>query len=333
MYTIGIVYNKPRDLTDEEKILDPRSYKQPEIIAKSVEEAFISKGHKVTMIPASLNLLQDVENAGELDVIYNCCTGLNNKNEQANIVAMLELTEIPIVGSNSLAHTTALHKGTAKAVFQAAGVPVTPFQVFNTPNDPLDDDLSYPLFVKPESEGSALGITMDSIVDNEDKLRKRVKYVIDNFNQPALVEGYLSGREFSVGVVGTKNPKTLPIIEVTFPEDSENKIQSVTVKELNDVGRTCPAKVAPKLEKQITDTVLKAYNALDCSEYARVDVKLDDNDIPNIIELNTLPAIERGHSHFEIMAVAAGYTMADLVETLVDEKMESLKDKRYKKVG
>lgn len=333
MYKIGIVYNKPRDLTDEEKELDPRSYKQPEIIAKSVEEAFISKGHDVTMIPASLNLLQDVEEAGEIDVIYNCCTGLNNKSEQANIVAMLELMEIPIVGSDSQAHTTALHKGTAKAVFKSAGVPVTPFQVFNTPEDALHDDLRYPLFVKPDSEGSALGISEKSIVNNEEELRERVKYIIDNFKQPALVEGYLSGREFSVAVLGTENPKTLPITEITFPEDVEAKIQSTEIKADNVVKRVCPANISKKLEKQICKTVLEAYDALDCSEYARVDIKLDDNGNPNVIELNTLPAIEKGYSHFSIMAETAGYTMADLVETLVDEKMNSENEKPYKKVS
>lgn len=327
MYSIGIVYNEARDLTDKELELDPRSYKQAEIIANQVEEALKTFGHDITMIPASLNLLQDIEDAGYLDIIYNCCTGLNNKSEQSNIVAMLELTEIPIVGSPSETHAIALNKSAAKAVFQLADIPVAPFQVFESPDDVLDQDLKYPLFVKPNSEGSALGISMDSIVSNRDELTNQVKYVIDNFDQPALVEKYLVGKEFSVGVLGTKDPKVLPIVEIGFREDSNTTIQSVQVKEDNDVIRTIPADISPSMAEKISDTVLRAYKALNCSEYARVDVKLDENNIPNIIELNSLPAIEKGHSHFYEMAKADGYSFAELVETLVEEKMESVERK------
>lgn len=323
MYRIGLVYNKPRDIRSEEKELDPRSYRQPEIIAKYIEEAFISRGHNVTMIPASLNLLQDIEAAGHLDVIFNSCTGVKSKKEQANIVGMLELLDIPFVGSSLQAHVTALHKGIAKTIFEKEGVPVTPFQIFRTPNDPINEDLDFPLFVKPESEGSAVGITMDSIVDNEGELRQRVKFVVDNFNQPALVEGYLSGREFSVAVIGTKNPRTLPITELKFPEELEENIQSVDVKAENVIERVCPADISPGLEKEISDIVIDAYKALNCTEYVRVDVKLDDNNKPHIIEVNSLPALEPGYAHFPVMAEAAGYSMADLVEILVEEALSN----------
>ena len=323
MYKIGLVYNKPRDINPEEKELDPRSYRQSEIIANHIEEALVSKGHKVTMIPASLNLLQDIEAAGDLDVIFNSCTGINNKKEQANIVGMLELLDIPIVGSSLQTHVTALHKGITKTILEKEGIPVTPFQIFKDPDEPLDGDLNFPLFVKPESEGSAVGITMDSLVNNEEELKERVKFVVDSFNQPALVEGYLSGREFSVAVIGTKNPKTLPITELKFPEDLEENIQSVDVKAENVIERVCPADISPELEKEISDIVIASFKALNCTEYVRVDVKLDENNKPHIIELNSLPALEPGYAHFPVMAEAGGYTMADLVETLVKEALSA----------
>lgn len=323
MYKIGLVYNKPRELSKQEKKLDPRSYRQPEIIALAIEEALINKGHQVVMIPASLNLAQDITDAGNLDVIFNSCTGINSKKEQANIVGLLELVNIPFVGSDLTAQVTALHKGQANAAFEAAGLPITPFQIFNSPDEPINDNLSFPLFVKPESEGSALGVTKDSIVYDENQLKKQIDYVLDNFNQPALVEGYLPGREFSVGILGTEDPQALPITEITFPDEADIQIQTVDIKAKNIVNRICPAKLSPKLEKDISKYAVDAFNALNCSEYARVDVKLDAHDKPHIIELNTMPALEPVNDHFSYMAKAAGYSLGDLAEILVEEAMTS----------
>ncbi|GAA0351048.1 D-alanine--D-alanine ligase [Alkalibacterium iburiense] len=322
MYKIGLVYNKPKEMTEEEKALDPRSYRQNEIIAHDIKEAFESKGHDVTLIPAYTSLLYDIKQVGELDVIFNSAVGINHKNEQANIAGMLELLDIPFVGSGLLPQVISLNKEHAKATFKAAGVPVSPFQVFYSVETPLDSDLSFPLFVKPVREGSAVGITEDSMVNNEEELRAQVNYVLENFNQPALVEGYLSGREFSVAVLGTETPKTLPIMEVIIPEEY-GTTQTVDVKAENVVTRSCPADITDELAEEISKTVLRAYKALGCSEYARVDVKLDDDGIPNVIELNAIPALEAGYAHYPLMAEEAGYDMPTLVEILVKEAIQA----------
>ncbi len=325
MYRIGLVYNEPKELTAADKELDPRSYRQPAIIADYIEEAFITRGHQVKKIPASLDLLQDIKAAGDLDVIFNCCTGINSKREQANIVALLELVDIPFVGSGLTAQATALNKANANAAFTAAGVPITAFQTFFSAEDPLNSDMTYPLFVKPIQEGSALGITADSLVENEAELRSQVDYVIDSFKQPALVEGYLPGREFSVGILGTKEPEVLPVTEVIIPDKYGTDIQTVTVKAENGVKRVCPAEISPQLNAEISSIALQAYNTLQCSELARVDIKLDADEKPNIIEINTMPALEPGFEHYPAMAAAAGYSMSDLVETLVKEAIEAWK--------
>lgn len=320
MYKVGLVYNEPKEITAEEKALDPRSYRQSEIIANQIKEALEAKGHQVAMIPASLNLLQDIENAGELDVIFNSCNGINNKNEQANVVGMLELLDIPFVGSGLKTQVISLNKEYAKAAFRAAGVPVSPFQTFYSEDTPLDDDMEFPLFVKPVREGSAVGVTNDSLVENEEELREQVKNILEDFEQPALVEGYLPGREFSVGVLGTENPQVLPVLEVKVPEeDYGSKIQTVEVKADNAVTREVPADISDDLNEQIKKYVLKAFDAIDASEYARVDVKLDGNGVPNVIELNAVPALEEGYAHYPLMAQEAGFEYGDLIEKLIEE--------------
>ncbi|NLC26837.1 MAG: hypothetical protein GX777_09505 [Fastidiosipila sp.] len=322
MYKVGLVYNEPKKQTGKEKILDPRSYRQPAIIADYVEQAFISRGHRVIKIPATLNLLQDIQAAGKLDVIFNICTGINSKQEQANIFALLELMDIPFVGSSLSAQATALNKASANATFAAAGVPITAFQTFFTEKDPLNSDMKFPMFVKPVHEGSALGITADSLVENEAELRGQVDYVIENFKQPALVEGYLPGREFSVAILGTQDPQVLPITELEIPEKYGTNTQTVEVKAENGVRRICPAKISPKLNDEIAATALQAYKALQCSELARVDIKLDENGKANVIEINTMPALEPGYAHYPLMAEQGGYSLSDLVETLVTEALE-----------
>ena len=126
----------------------------------------------------------------------------------------------------------------------------SPFQTFYSVNAKLDSDLSFPLFVKPVREGSAVGITDKSLVHNEEELREQVAYILENFNQPALVEGYLPGREFSVGVLGTKNPEILPIMEIIIPEEYGNS-QTVDVKAKNVVERSCPADISQELADEI----------------------------------------------------------------------------------
>ena len=322
MYKIGLVYNEPKDITDEEKELDPRSYRQPLIIATNIKNAFETNGHDVTLIPATTNLLYDIKHAGDFDVIFNSAVGINHKEEQANIVGMLELLDIPFVGSGLLAQVVSLNKEHAKATFKAVDVPVSPFQTFYSVDAKLDDDLNFPLFVKPVREGSAVGITEKSLVKNDKELREQVGYILENFNQPALVEGYLPGREFSVGVLGTRNPEILPIMEVIIPEE-HGTTQTVDIKANNLVQRSCPADITAELADDIRLNVLKAYDVLGCSEMARVDVKLDENGVPNIIELNAIPALEEGYAHYPLMAEEAGYDMPALVQKLVEEALDA----------
>lgn len=323
MYKVGLVYTKPKDATAKEKELDPRSYRQSEMIANQIKAGLVDQGHEVTLIPATLNLFQDIEDAGDLDVIFNSSTGINSKKEQANIAGMLELLDIPFVGSSLMTQAISLSKEYAKASFQKAGVSVSPFQLFYSADTPLNADMEFPLFVKPVREGSGVGITNQSLVENEEELRVQAESILEDFKQPALVEGYLPGREFSVAVLGTKNPEVLPILEVKIPEEHELAIQTVDIKADNVVEREVPANIPAKLKEEIEETVLRAYNAIECSEYARVDVKLDADGNPNVIELNPLPALEEGFEHYPLMAEKAGYSLGELAEKLIEEALDA----------
>lgn len=223
-----------------------------------------------------------------------------------------------------------LHKSLAKRIFRTAGVPTNNFQVFFTGDEKLDKSLEFPLIVKPEHEGSSIGITSESVVFDEENLYKRVKYTISEFNQTALVEEFVTGREFTIGILGTTDPQVLPIIEIIYDTKNGEGIQSLEIKALDQVAQQCPANLSKEKTAELEDYALKAFNTLNCSELARIDVRMDQNENPFFIEINTLPGMQPEYSDFPRVAKAAGYDYNQLIEELLQQAIAGLKDKAKK---
>ncbi len=327
MYHVGLVYTKMRQRTDKEEKRDPHGSLQMNETVKAIETALKYNGHKVTLIPASIHMLQDIVDIGDIDVIFNACTGISKKSEQANVVAMLELIDIPFVGSSLSTQIVGLHKSISKRLFRTAGVPTVNFQVFFNVEEKLDESLRFPLIVKPEHEGSSLGITSDSVVFNEESLFERINYTIEEFQQSALVEEFVSGREFTIGVLGTADPKVLPIIEIIYDRDDGGGFQTVEIKAQDQVTQVCPAKLSKEKTEQLENYALSAYNALGCSELARIDVRMDKAENPYFIEINTLPGMQPNYSDFPRVAKAAGYDYNELIQVLLEQAIVGEKDK------
>lgn len=327
MYHVGLVYTKMRQRTDKEEKRDPHGSLQMNETVKAIETALKYNGHKVTLIPASIHMLQDIVDIGDIDVIFNACTGISKKSEQANVVAMLELIDIPFVGSSLSTQIVGLHKSISKRLFRTVGVPTVNFQVFFNVEEKLDESLRFPLIVKPEHEGSSLGITSDSVVFNEESLFERINYTIEEFQQSALVEEFVSGREFTIGVLGTADPKVLPIIEIIYDRDDGGGFQTVEIKAQDQVTQVCPAKLSKEKTEQLENYALSAYNALGCSELARIDVRMDKAENPYFIEINTLPGMQPNYSDFPRVAKAAGYDYNELIQVLLEQAIVGEKDK------
>jgi len=330
MYHVGLVYTKIKEVNKEESKKNPHGAAQMNATVKAIEDALKFNGHKVTLIPASIHMLQDIMDIGGIDVIFNACTGISRKREQANVVAMLELINVPFVGSPLSTQIMGLHKSLAKRLFRTAGVPTTNFQVFFTGDEKLDKSLRFPLIVKPEHEGSSIGITSESIVFNEEDMYKRVKYTISEFHQTALVEEFVTGREFTIGVLGTTDPQVLPIIEIIYDTKNGEGIQSLEIKALDQVAQQCPANLSEEKTEELKEYALRAFNALNCSELARIDVRMDQNENPFFIEINTLPGMQPDYSDFPRVARAAGYDYNQLVEELLQQAIAGAKEKAKK---
>lgn len=184
-----------------------------------IKIALLEYDYKVTTIHADNQLLSRLEKIDKPHLIINLSTGLSDKRSQANIVGLLEMTGIPILGSGLISHVVGLHKEMTKSLLNAHNIRNAHFQLIEDENDPIRADFVYPLIVKPEHEGSGVGLTASSLVEIPKQLKQVIWEKISEHNQVLLVEEFLPGREFTVGVIGNKELEILPIKETIFPED------------------------------------------------------------------------------------------------------------------
>ncbi|NTV23061.1 MAG: D-alanine--D-alanine ligase, partial [Nanoarchaeota archaeon] len=240
---------------------------------------------------------------------------------------------IPYTGSGVLTQAITLDKKRTKEILTHYGIPTARFQLFSSWTEKINPELNYPLFVKPNAEGSSKGIRNDSIVKNEEELRRMLKMLITTYKQPALVEEYLEGREFTVSVLGNSPSKVMPIVEVTFDylPEGVHKFDSYEVKWIWDSPNNpidpviCPAQISKELEKQITTIATKTYKCLGVQDFCRMDIRLNGAGVPNVIELNALPGLMPDpveNSRFPKACFTAGMTYDQIILAIFDAAME-----------
>ncbi len=314
---ICLLYTDYSNQTEKQKELNPNGEKYMLTTRKAIKEALEKNGHQVFLMATAIDMLDKIKDLG-VDIVFNMSSGLNFKREIANVVGMLEMIYIPFKGSSLPTQIKCLHKSLTKSIFKDFGIRTADYQVFKTGDEILREDLSFPLIVKPDSEGNSLGITGDSIAYDKEGLYKRVKYVINEYKEKAIVEDFLPGREFTVGILGNTDPEVLPILEIGFPETNTDMFQSEQVKSEDQIIKTCPAKIDKDLEEEIKEIALKAYKALELEDYSRIDIRLDKEGRPSVIEINSMPMLTPGYSDFPYVANVAGYDYDTLINTMAE---------------
>ncbi|HVO75519.1 MAG TPA: ATP-grasp domain-containing protein, partial [Ignavibacteriaceae bacterium] len=234
------------------------------------------------------------------DIVFNIAEGFNGVSREAQIPSMLDMLGIPYTGSDPLTLTTCLDKARTKEVLSYYRIPNSRFILTNDLNHADNLSLKFPLIVKPVSEGSSKGIFSSSFVRNYEELKNEVERISVEYSQPALIEEFLPGREFTVALLGNGDEtEVLPVIEINYEEFPDNfiPIYSYEAKWIFDTKEnpldvfTCPAKIDHGLENKIKSVALKTYQVLRCKDWSRIDIRLDGKGEPNIIEVNPLPGI------------------------------------------
>jgi D-alanine-D-alanine ligase len=294
-----------------------------EAIAAALREA----GHEVTFLEGDTNLYRRLERE-RFDIAFNICEGHRGESRESHVPAILEMLGIPYTGSKVLCLALTLDKPMAKRILTFHGLPTPQFQVFDDPSEALDPGLGYPLFVKPVGEGTGKGINGDSVVRDESQLRRQLRWLIETYGQPALVEEYIEGREITVGLLGNRQLRVLPPLEVdlsTCPPE-EHGIYTARIKsELPHLPRyLCPAVLTHAQVEELSRLAVGAFRALGCLDVARVDFKLDAHrgDRPYILEVNPLPGLSPGVSDLVFEAEAEGMSHADLINAILDAALE-----------
>ncbi|MBS7634309.1 ATP-grasp domain-containing protein [Candidatus Bathyarchaeota archaeon] len=253
------------------------------------------------------------------DVVVNLCEGFRgNSHLEMHVPAMLEILGIPYTGAGPLALGLCQDKGLAKDVLRAHNVPTPKYQIMKEFGH-LMSNLKFPLFVKPLKEDASIGISKRSFVRDVEELKAQVDYVNKVYGQPALVEEYIDGRELNVSVLGDDDPLVLPISEIIFDFQEGPKIvdyASKWLKESEEYARTkpvCPADLDDEVRGLVEDVALKAYRALRCRDYARVDIRLESRTkIPFVLEVNPNPDISP-EAGFNRSLKAANITFEDFI--------------------
>lgn len=311
---IGLTFNLKR--VDAKETGDDREaeYDSPDTIA-AIKGAIASFGHDVIELEATPELPLILPAAG-VDVVFNIAEGIKGRNREAQIPAMLELLDIPYTGSDSAALSLALDKALAKRIVQQAGVATPEFAVLHTGKERLPKGLSFPLIVKPLAEGSSKGVVGASVAEDEAHLREIAREIIGKYQQPALVETFLEGREFTVAMLGERRPKVLPPMEIVFLKGGrQDRVYSFQHKLAwtNEIRYDAPAKIDAPMLRELERAARLCFQALGCRDVARIDLRLDHAGRVHFLECNPLPGLTPEWSDLCMIAKSAGMDYRTLI--------------------
>jgi len=281
-----------------------------------LEKAIESLGHQVCRIGNVYRLVRFIAEGGSVDIVFNMAEGLWGRSREAQVPAILEAYRIPYTGSDPLTLALCLDKDLVKRIWQHAGLPTPGFFVVSDRAElaqARERLPGFPLFVKPVREGSSKGISPESVVESEDKLAERVEWVLTTYQQPALVEEFLPGREFSVGILGNgPEAQVLDVCEIR--EDSPYGISGFKEKQICPPaeGTYIPVEPGP-LKDELSDLALRAYLAVGCKDLGRVDFRLDKDGNPQVLELNPIVGLHPKNCLMPFIAAQAGISYEELI--------------------
>jgi D-alanine-D-alanine ligase len=315
---VAIIYNKNVSKVINIFGMQNREMYNPAVV-KKVAACLEDGGHNVGIIDGDMQVIENLQDfmprvvdGEKMGMVFNMAYGIQGESRYTHIPAMLEMLGIPYVGSSPAGHALALDKVITKMILQQHNLPTPKFWVFST--DKFEDKgVDFPVIVKPKMESVSFGLR---IVNNYDELREAVDYIISEFRQPALVEQFIAGREFAVGLLGNNPVEAFPILEIDL-ENDPNAIQTYEHKSANPKKKICPAPLSPVQAEEMIKLSIDAFNALQLKDFARVDFRMDQHGRVYILELNSMASLGPTGS-YPTAAAVAGYDYKALVNKMLD---------------
>lgn len=332
---VGVFWRKFRNVEQQMRITPDKVYDDAYEEAYHHYSALKSAGFDVCLIEWKRDPRKTLEEIKKkkVDIIFNASS--------LREIAFLETFGIPYVGSGI--DLVPLNKGQRKEIVAYNKLPTPKFVIADDPDNIPKIDLNYPLFVKPIKGRGSAGISEENIIYQPEQLPKVVRKITEKIGQKALIEEFIEGREVTVGIIGYKEPKVLPIVEIEYNSAKTNTFEH---KMYDNEIIHCPAQFTKEEEKRIKDVALNIYRALNAKDYSRIDMIVDRNATPYFLEINTFAGLtmdskkdENGnvkvhHGYMGYAAKAAGMTSAEFIGSILESAIEryGLRDKESKKL-
>jgi D-alanine-D-alanine ligase len=319
---IAVIYNHLEiDDSDVINIFGTRNKERynPKTVEK-VATALEKGGHNVRVLKGNMYIIESLQQfmpkvvRGERPgMVFNMAYGIQGQSRYTHIPAMLEMVGIPYVGSGPDGHTIALDKVLSKMLFQRNNLPTPSFWLFSKPDEDCSN-VEYPVIVKPKMEAVSFGLR---VVDNETDLKAAISFITEEYNQQALVESFIPGREFAVGLLGNvPNLEVLPIVEIDLCGDPQ-AIQSIDDKMVKPRGKICPPDISQALTDAINQLAINAFNSLGLHDFARVDIRMNQDNELYLLEINSMASLGMTGTYVHSSKVK-GYSYSALVNRMVD---------------
>lgn len=323
--TIGLTYDLRSDYLAEGFSEEETSEFDKEETIEDVERALHKLGYATERIGHVKSLLHALNKGQRWDLVFNICEGMYGIGREAQVPAILDAFQIPYTFSDPLVLSLTLHKGMTKRIIRDAGIPTADFAVISTIQEIDKIKLPYPLFIKPNAEGSGKGIAWNSKVNSLTELKATAQHLWKTIQGSLLVETYLSGREFTAGVVGTgEDSVSVGCMEVHFNQHAKDSIYSYDMKTNWEeyISYSLPDK---EIANQVCGLAIDAWKVLECRDAGRIDIRFDARGVPHFIEVNPLAGINEKTSDLPILARMNGVSYDSLIESIITSALKRTK--------
>lgn len=298
----------------------------PEVYGEGTVQKVVSSlresGYEVAVFEGDKRLLAELEefmppdtDAQPTGIVFNMAYGIQGECRYTHVPAMLEMAGVPYTGSSPFGHALALDKVVTKILMRDAGVPTPRYRVMSCADDGADG-LRFPLVIKPRHESTSYGL---HLVYNDQELAQAVASVVEEYQQEALVEEYIDGREFCVGMLGNDEMEFLPLVESDFGGRG-NRLVTWADKFMQsdcEPEKICPARVSENLAAKLREISLATFRACHLKDFARADIRVDADDKPYVLEINSMASLG-GTGSYVLAAQRAGYDFAAMINRIVD---------------
>lgn len=317
---VGIIYNLKKE--GNHKTQDEQAEYDNIETVYSISRALAKKGHRIILFEADTNLVENLKQT-PIDIAFNIAEGIGGRSREGQVPAILEMLGIPHTGSDATALCISLDKALTKRLVSTCNVRTPKFAIISKDTPYSLKGMNYPLIVKPNAEGSSKGISSFAVVKDKKELHTLLERNFSFYGGQMLVEEYIEGREFTVGVIGNGRDRIVfPPMEIIYKKPTQDNfhVYSFPVKQAYNefVEYKSPADIDDNINNQLIYFTKKVCDTLGCYDFSRVDFRVSAEGRAYFIEINPLPGLAEGYSDYPMLAAFNGVDYDSLVNTILD---------------